>query len=37
MLGYCGEFIEEALKLTDEIGLKRATIPLGLPYHKLAE
>lgn len=37
MSRYSRQFIEEALKLSDEIGLKRATVQLGLPYHTLAE
>ena len=37
MIRYTKEFKEEALKLSDEIGVKQAASQLGLAYHTLAE
>ena len=37
MSSYSNQFIEEALKFSVEIGLKQATVQLGLPYHTLAK
>ena len=37
MSRYSKQFIEEALKLSDEVGLKQATVQLGLPYPTLAD
>lgn len=34
---YSKEFREEALKLSDEIGVKKATSQLGVQYYTLAE
>lgn len=34
---YSKEFKEEALKLSDEIGVKKAAGQLGVPYYTLAE
>lgn len=34
---YSKEFKEQALKLSDEIGLKKAAEQLGIPYHTLGE
>lgn len=34
---YSKEFKEEALKLSDEIGVKKAATQLGLHYYTLAE
>lgn len=34
---YSKEFIEEALKLSDEIGVKQASSQLGVRYQTLAE
>lgn len=34
---YSREFKEEALKLSDEIGVKKAAGQLGVPYYTLAE
>ena len=34
---YAGEFKEEALKLSDEIGVRNASAQLGLPYYTLAD
>ena len=34
---YSKEFKEEALKLSDEIGVKKASTQLGLHYYTLAE
>ena len=33
---YTKEFKEEALKLSDEIGVKKAAEQLGLPYYTLS-
>ena len=37
MAKYSREFKEEALKLSDEIGVKKAASQLGLPYYTLAD
>ena len=37
MAKYNREFKEEALKLSDEIGVKKAASQLGLPYYTLAD
>ena len=37
MSKYSREFKEEALKLSDEIGVKKAASQLGLPYYTLAD
>ena len=37
MSKYSKEFKEEALKLSDEIGNKKAAAQLGLPYYTLAD
>lgn len=37
MKKYSKEFKEEALKLSDEIGVKKAASQLGLQYYTLAE
>ena len=34
---YSREFKEEALKLSDEIGVKKAASQLGIPYYTLAD
>jgi len=34
---YTKEFKEEAIKLSDEIGLKKATAELGLNYYTIAD
>ena len=34
---YSKEFIEEALKLSDEIGLKKAAQQLGIQYYTLSD
>lgn len=34
---YDKEFKEEAVKLSDEVGVKQATAQLGDPYYSLAE
>ena len=37
MAKYSNEFKKEALKLSDEIGVKKAAAQLGLPYYTLAD
>ena len=37
MAKYSREFKEEALKLSDEIGVKKTASQLGLPYYTLAD
>ena len=37
MAKYSNEFKKEALKLSDEIGVKKAAAHLGLPYYTLAD
>ena len=37
MQKYDKEFKEEAVKLSDEIGVKQAAAQLGIPYYSLAE
>ncbi|MDD6873277.1 MAG: transposase, partial [Clostridiales bacterium] len=37
MTNYSKEFKEEALKLSDEIGVKAAASQLGVPYYTLAD
>ncbi len=37
MRRYGKQFIEEALKPSDEIGLKQAPVQLGLPYQTRAD
>jgi transposase len=37
MRSYSKEFKEEALKLSDEIGVQRAASQLGVPYYSLAD
>ena len=37
MARYSREFKEEALKLSDEIGVKKAASQLGIPYYTLAD
>ena len=37
MRKYSKEFKEEAVKLSDEIGVKKAAAQLGIPYYTLAE
>ena len=37
MAKYSREFKEEALKLSDEIGVKKAASQLGIPYYTLAD
>lgn len=37
MVKYSKTFKQEALKLSDEIGLKQAAAQLGLPYYTLAD
>lgn len=34
---YDKEFKEEAVKLSDEVGVKEASVQLGVPYYSLAE
>ena len=34
---YTREFKEEALKLSDEVGVRNAAAQLGLPYYTLAD
>lgn len=34
---YSKEFKAEAVKLSDEIGVKKAAVQLGLPYYTLAD
>ncbi|MDD4475198.1 MAG: hypothetical protein PHV95_05295 [Eubacteriales bacterium] len=34
---YSKEFKQEALKLSDEIGVKKAASQLGMPYYTIAE
>ena len=34
---YSNAFKLEAIKLSDEIGLKKAAVQLGLPYYTLAD
>ena len=34
---YSKEFKEEAIKLSDEIGVKKAVAQLGLPYYTIAD
>ena len=34
---YSKEFKSEALKLSDEIGIKKAAAQLGIPYYTLAD
>lgn len=36
-MNYSKEFKEEALKLSDEIGVKKAAAQLGLKYYTLAD
>lgn len=36
MATYNKEFKEEALKLSDELGIKKASAQLGLPYYTLS-
>ena len=36
-MNYSKEFKEEALKLSDEIGVKKAATQLGLKYYTLAD
>ncbi len=36
-MNYSKEFKEEALKLSDEIGLKKAAAQLGIKYYTLAD
>ena len=37
MARYSKEFKAEALKLSDELGVKKAAAQLGLPYYTLAD
>ena len=37
MRKYDKEFTEEAVKLSDEVGVKQAASQLGIPYYSLAE
>ena len=37
MSKYSNEFKKEALKLSDEMGVKKAASQLGLPYYTLAD
>ena len=37
MATYSKEFREEALKLSDEVGVKNAAAQLGIPYYTLAD
>lgn len=37
MRKYDKEFKEEAVKLSDEVGVKQAAAQLGVPYYSLAE
>lgn len=37
MARYTTEFKKEALKLTEEVGLKKAASQLGIPYYTLAD
>lgn len=37
MRKYDNAFTEEAVKLSDEIGIKKAAEQLGVPYYSLAE
>lgn len=37
MAKYSKEFKREAIKLSDEIGIKQAAAQLGLPYYTLAD
>ena len=37
MKTYSKEFREEAVRLSDEIGVKKAAAQLGIPYYTLAE
>lgn len=37
MTKYSNEFKKEAIKLSDEIGVKKAAGQLGLPYYTLAD
>ena len=37
MAQYSKEFKEEALRLSDEIGVKKAAAQLGIPYYTLAD
>ena len=37
MTNYSKEFKEEALKLSDEIGVKATALQLGVPYYTLAD
>ena len=37
MRKYDKEFKEEAVKLSDEVGVKQAAAQLGIPYYTLAE
>lgn len=36
-MSYEKDFKEEAVKLSDEIGVKKASTQLGIPYYTLAE
>ena len=36
-MNYSKEFCEEAIKLSDEIGIKKAASQLGIPYYTLAD
>ena len=37
MSNYSKEFKEEAIRLSDEIGVKKAAVQLGVPYYTLAD
>lgn len=37
MANYSKEFKEEAIRLSDEIGCKKAAAQLGIPYYTLAD
>lgn len=37
MAKYSSEFKEEALKLSDEVGVKRTSEQLGIPYYTIAD
>ena len=37
MSTYSKEFKEEAMRLSDEIGVKKAAAQLGIPYNTLAD
>ena len=37
MGGYDKQFKEEAVRLSDEIGVKKAAVQLGIPYYTLAD